>query len=361
MTPMSEPSTPSSKNFFMPAEWEPHSSTWLAWPHNTETWKSDDLREVESIYIEIIQNLIIGENINILVKDESTQSRITFLLHSNQLNTKRIHFHKILTDDAWIRDFGPNFIVRESSTGRQMAINRWHFNSWGQKYPWKKDNEVGDKIARESKLAWFDPKIVLEGGAIDVNGRGTCLTTSSCLLNTNRNGGLSAEKMGEYLKSYLGIENVIWLDGALKGDDTDGHVDNLARFVNPTTIVYISEDNKDDENYLGLKGIEETLKKASDCDGKPFVVIPLPMPRAIEYKNFRLPASYANFYIGNNVVLVPAFNDPNDRIAQEILKPCFPKKKIAPIDSRILLKGQGGVHCITQQQPKHSSSKCQYS
>ena len=190
----------------MPAEWEPHSSTWLAWPHNTETWKSDDLREVESIYIEIIQNLIIGENINILVKDESTQSRITFLLHSNQLNTKRIHFHKILTNDAWIRDFGPNFIVRESSTGRQMAINRWHFNSWGQKYPWKKDNEVGDKIARESKLAWFDPKIVLEGGAIDVNGRGTCLTTSSCLLNTNRNGGLSAEKMGEYLKSYLGIE-----------------------------------------------------------------------------------------------------------------------------------------------------------
>ena len=186
MTPMPESSTPSSQNFFMPAEWEPHSSTWLAWPHNTETWKSDDLREVESIYIEIIQNLVIGENINILVKDESTQSRITFLLHSNQLNTKRIHFHKILTNDAWIRDFGPNFIVRESSTGRQIAINRWHFNSWGQKYPWEKDNGVGDKIARESKLAWFDPKIVLEGGAIDVNGKGTCLTTSSCLLNSNR-------------------------------------------------------------------------------------------------------------------------------------------------------------------------------
>ena len=235
-----------------------------------------------------------------------------------------------------------------------MAINRWHFNSWGQKYPWKKDNEVGDKIARESKLAWFDPKIVLEGGAIDVNGRGTCLTTSSCLLNTNRNGGLSAEKMGEYLKSYLGIENVIWLDGALKGDDTDGHVDNLARFVNPTTIVYISEDNKDDENYLGLKGIEETLKKASDRDGKPFVVIPLPLPRAIKDQDFRFPASYANFYIGNNAVLVPTFNDPNDRVAQEVLKKCFPGKNIAPIDSRILIKGQGGIHCITQQQPMHS-------
>ena len=336
MTPIPESSTPLAQNFFMPAEWEPHSSTWLAWPHNTETWKSNDLREVEKIYIKIIQSLVVGENINILVKDEPTQSKITFLLRSNQVDTDRIHYHKILTNDAWIRDFGPNFIVRESSTGRQIAMNRWHFDSWGRKYPWEKDNEVGKKILRESKLTWFDPKIVLEGGAIDVNGRGTCLTTSSCLLNTNRNGGLSAKKMGEYLKNYLGIENVVWLDGALKGDDTDGHVDNLARFVNPTTIVYISEDDKNKENYLVLKGIEETLKKASDCDGKPFTVIPLPMPRAIEYENFRFPASYANFYIGNNVVLVPAFSDPNDDKAQEILKIYFPQKNI--VLNRVLNK-----------------------
>jgi len=219
---------------------------------------------------------------------------------------------------------------------------------------WEKDNEAGEKIVRESKLTWFDPKIVLEGGAIDVNGRGICLTTSSCLLNTNRNGGLSSEKMEKYLKSYLGIKKIIWLDGVLKGDDTDGHVDNLARFVNPSTIVYISEEDESDENYLGLKGIEETLKKARDLDGKPFVVIPLPMPRAIKDNNFRLPASYANFYIGNNAVLVPAFNDSNDVIAQRTLKTCFPQKKIVPIDSRILIKGQGGIHCITQQQPMHS-------
>jgi len=354
MTPIRKPSTPSSQRFFMPAEWEQHSSTWMAWPHNADTWKLNDLREVENIYIEIIRILVTGEHINILIENKSSQIRLISLLNASGLNTKKIYFHEILTNDVWIRDFGPNFIVRESSTGRQIAINRWQFNSWGEKYDWGKDNEAGEKIVRESKLTWFDPKIVLEGGAIDVNGKGTCLATSSCLLNTNRNGGLSAEKMEKYLRSYLGIKKVVWLDGIIKGDDTDGHVDNLARFVNPSTIVYISEKDESDENYLALKGIEETLKNTRDLDGKPFVVIPLPMPRAIKENNFFLPASYANFYIGNNAVLVPAFNDSNDILAQRTLKTCFPQKKIVPIDSRILIKGQGGIHCITQQQPMHS-------
>ena len=354
MTQIPEPSTPSSQSFFMPGEWEQHSSTWMAWPHNADTWKLNDLREVENVYIEIIRILVTGEHINILIENKSSQIRLTSLLNASGLNTKKIYFHEILTNDVWIRDFGPNFIVRESSTGRQIAINRWQFNSWGEKYDWGKDNEAGEKIVRESKLTWFDPKIVLEGGAIDVNGKGTCLTTSSCLLNTNRNGGLSAEKMEKYLRSYLGIKKVVWLDGIIKGDDTDGHVDNLARFVNPSTIVYISEKDESDENYLALKGIEETLKNTRDLDGKPFVVIPLPMPRAIKENNFFLPASYANFYIGNNAVLVPAFNDSNDILAQRTLKTCFPQKKIVPIDSRILIKGQGGIHCITQQQPMHS-------
>jgi len=354
MTPIPEPSTPSSQSFFMPAEWEQHSSTWLAWPFNVDTWKPDDLCVVENTYLKIIRHLVKGEHINILIEDASSQNRVTSLLNASGLNTKQIHFHEIITNDVWIRDFGPNFIIRESSTGRQIAINRWQFNSWGQKYDWEKDNEACEKIVRESKLPWFDPKIVLEGGAIDVNGKGICLTTSSCLLNTNRNGVLSAEKMEKYLKSYLGIKKIVWLDGALKGDDTDGHVDNLARFVNPSTIVYISEEDKSDANYLGLKDIEETLKKARDLDGKPFALIPLPMPGVIKDDNFRLPASYANFFIGNNAVLVPEFNDSKDVIAQKTLKACFPKKEIVPIDSRILIKGQGGIHCITQQQPMHS-------
>ena len=351
MTRVSESSTPLSLEFFMPAEWEPHSSTWLAWPHSTKTWDSKNLTKVENVYVEIIRNLIIGENINMLVNDQATQHRITSLFQSIPLNIKRIFFHQIVTNDSWIRDFGPNFVVRKASTGRQVAINRWLFNSWGKKYPWKSDNEAGLIIARESNLAWFDPRIVLEGGAIDVNGKGTCLTTISSLLNSNRNSDLSKKQMEYYLMNYLGVEKIIWLNGAIKGDDTDGHIDNLARFVNPTTIVYISEDNKSDENYTDLKKVEETLKKAHDQFGKPFTIIPLPTPKIIKNKNFRLPASYANFYIGNSVVLVPAFQDPNDKIAQDILKIYFPQKKIIPIDSRTLINGQGGIHCLTQQQP----------
>jgi agmatine deiminase len=360
MAPIPENCTPLSQNFFMPAEWEPHSSTWLAWPHNEDTWNSIDLYHVEIIYIEIIRNLINGENINILINDETTKSKITSLFISKRINIKKIHFHIILTNDAWIRDFGPNFIVRKSSDGRQIAINCWQFNSWGQKYAWKNDNEACDKIARESNLPWFDPRIILEGGSIDVNGKGSCLTTTSCLLNSNRNNGLSKIEMEEYLISYLGTENIIWLDGTLKGDDTDGHVDNLARFVNPKTIVYISEEDTNDENYHEIKAMEKSLKKATDQDGRSFILIPLPMPRAIRENNFRFPASYANFYIGNKTVLVPTFSDPKDMVAQEILQECYPKKKIVPIDSRILVKGQGGVHCLTQQQPKNSNSKCRY-
>ena len=351
MTRAPESSTPLSLDFFMPAEWEPHSSTWLAWPHNTETWELKDLIKVEDVYVEIIKNLIIGENINVLVHDEYTQHRITSLLQNIPLKKKHIFFHQIATNDSWIRDFGPNFIVRESSSGRQVAINRWLFNSWGKKYPWKSDNEAGLIIARESNLAWFDPRIVLEGGAIDVNGKGTCLAAISSLLNTNRNGALSKKQMEYYLKNFLGIEKTIWLNATIKGDDTDGHIDNLARFVNPTTIVYVSEDSKEDVNYTDLKKIEETLKKACDQYGKPFTAIPLPMPKIIKDKNLHIPASYTNFFIGNSAVLVPAFQDPNDKIAQDILKIYFPQKKIIPIDSRILIKGQGGIHCITQQQP----------
>ena len=181
----------------------------MAWPINLDTWKADDLREVENVYIQIIRTLVTDEHINILIENKSSQIRLASLLNASGLNTKNIYFHEILTNDAWIRDFGPNFIVRESSTGRQIAINRWQFNSWGEKYGWEKDNEAGDKIVRESKLTWFDPKIVLEGGAIDVNGRGICLTTSSCLLNANRNGGLPSEKMEKYLKKAGALGKVI--------------------------------------------------------------------------------------------------------------------------------------------------------
>jgi len=352
-THLLEKSTPASLGYFMPAEWEPHSDTWLAWPRNLDTWSKNDLHDIESIYIKIICNLIKGERINILINDDHYQNKIITLFHRHKLDIDSVRLHKIPTEDAWVRDFGPNFLVRETPSGRQIAVTRWRFNSWGEKYPWEKDDSAEHEIVRKVKLPWFDPGIILEGGAIDVNGKGSCLTTTSCLLNSNRNGGPSLNKMEKYLKDYLGVDNIIWLNGVLQGDDTDGHVDNLARFVNPTTIVYASEENKNDVNYLNLKSIVEPLKKAINQDGNPFKLIPLPMPRVIRHENFQLPASYVNFYIGNHVVLVPAFNDPNDEAAENILRKCFPGRKIVRIDSRILIKGQGGLHCITQQQPAH--------
>ena len=195
MTDMLESSTPASLGYFMPAEWEPHSDTWLVWPHNLETWSKADLQKVENVYIKIIHNLIDGERINILINDEYYQNKITSLLHREYVETKYIRFHIIPTEDVWVRDFGPNFLARETLIGRQIAVNRWRFNSWGKKYPWKKDNDAEGKIVRKLKLPWFDPRIILEGGAIDVNGNGSCLTTTSCLLNPNRNGNLSMGTM----------------------------------------------------------------------------------------------------------------------------------------------------------------------
>ena len=357
MTHMLENSTPASLGYSMPAEWETHSDTWLAWPHNQVTWNDNELREVEKVYIEIIHHLVGGERINILINDVHYQHRITTLLHRNKILTDFVRFHEIPTDDAWARDFVPNFLARETPFGRQIAVNRWRFNSWGEKYPWKNDDLAEREIVRQVKLPWFDPGIVLEGGAIDVNGKGTCLTTTSCLLNPNRNGVISQEKMEQYLKDYLGVRKVIWLGGGLKGDDTNGHIDNLVRFVNPTTIVYVSEENTSDDNYSSLKTIPETLKEATDQDENPFTLIPLPMPAAIGYGVNRLPASYANFYIGNHSVLAPAFLQGTDNAVADILKDYFPQKKIVSIDSRVLIKGQGGIHCITQQQPAYSPSE----
>ncbi len=357
MTHMLESSTPDSLGYYMPAEWETHSDTWLAWPHNLETWNEYDLHEVEKVYVEIIRNLIDGERISILINDESYQYKISTMLHREKISTDSVRFHLIPTDDAWARDFGPNFVARKTPIGRQIAVNRWRFNSWGKKYPWEKDDQAQREIVREVKLPWFDPGIVLEGGAVDVNGKGVCLTTISCLLNPNRNGAKSQEEMEKYLKDYLGAHKVIWLDAGIEGDDTDGHIDNLARFINPTTIAYVSETNRNDANYSRLKSIPETLKNATDQDDKPFNLVALPMPAAIKHGTTRLPASYANFYIGNHSVLVPSFLQSRDEKVTSILKPYFPRKKVIPIDSRILIKGQGGIHCITQQQPAHSPSE----
>ena len=342
---------PASEGYRMPAEWEPHAGTWLTWPHDPETWPNQDMEQVESDYLQIVKAIAKGEQTHILVQDKSAEEALHIKLQSNDVNMSRVTLYDIPTNDSWIRDYGPNFHVRGKEEQREVAINDWDFDSWGRKYKWELDDLVGGIITEHLELPKFKPGIVLEGGAIEVNGRGTCLTTDSCILNPNRNGGIRRERMEEFLKNYLGTSKVIWLSGDLVGDDTDGHIDNLARFVNPTTIVCALEENERDANYLGLRHNYERLQAAKDQDGNPFQIIPLPMPGYVGSKEERLPASYANFYITNHAVLVPVYDHPDDEKALELLTHLFPKRDIIPIACKTLIWGLGGVHCLTQQQP----------
>ena len=338
--------TPSSLGYRMPAEWETHSGTWLTWPHNPETWPEQDMQQVETEFMGIIRPLAKNESVHILVNDEDMGNAVESTLNVNNVEMKNIFLHDIPTNDSWIRDYGPNFIIQSDG---KVAANDWDFDSWGRKYKWELDDLAGTVIAEESGLHHFKPEIVLEGGAIEVNGAGTCVTTESCILNPNRNNGISRDAMETVLKDYLGISKVIWLHGEMEGDDTDGHIDNLARFVNPTTMVCAVEEDDEDPNYRCLKNNFDHLRSATDQDDNLFEIVALPMPGYIGSP--RLPASYANFYIANKSVLVPVYGHPNDKRALSILEPLFPEREIIPIPSTTLILGLGGVHCLTQQQP----------
>ena len=304
------------------------------------------MQQVETEFMGIIRPLAKNESVHILVNDEDMGNAVESTLNVNNVEMKNIFLHDIPTNDSWIRDYGPNFIIQSDG---KVAANDWDFDSWGRKYKWELDDLAGTVIAEESGLHHFKPEIVLEGGAIEVNGAGTCVTTESCILNPNRNNGISRDAMETVLKDYLGISKVIWLHGEMEGDDTDGHIDNLARFVNPTTMVCSVEEDEEDPNYRCLKNNFDHLRSATDQDDNLFEIVALPMPGYIGSP--RLPASYANFYIANKSVLVPVYGHPNDKRALSILEPLFPEREIIPIPSTTLILGLGGVHCLTQQQP----------
>ncbi|MBT5471211.1 MAG: agmatine deiminase family protein [Nitrospina sp.] len=341
--------TPSSLGYRMPAEWEPHSATWITWPHNPETWPDHDIQQVEKEFLAIVHSLASSEPTHILVNDKDMEVSVEATLKNQSVNMENIFLHDIPTNDSWIRDYGPNFLVQKGSG--KVAANDWDFDSWGGKYKWELDDLAGTVIAEESDLHHFKPEIVLEGGAIDVNGVGTCMTTESCILNPNRNNKITRVEMKKLLQEYLGVSKIIWLDGDIEGDDTDGHIDNLARFVNPKTIVCAVEEDEGDANYPSLKKNYDRLKSATDQNDQPLKVIPLPTPGYVGSREERLPASYANFYIANKSVLVPVYGQANDRQALEILASLFPQRKIIPIPCSTLIWGLGGVHCLTQQQP----------
>ncbi len=327
----------------MPAEWERHEATWLSWPKNPETFPPEILPGVEAAYAAMVDALSRGEKVKVLVDDAEEERRVGDIL----AGIANVEFHRVKTADVWVRDYGPIYVRDVGS-----AVTKWIFNAWGGKYDdLKEDNLAGDRIADGTGLPIVRPEIVLEGGSVEVNGRGTLMTTEQCLLNPNRNPGLSRTQIEGYLRDYLGGRNVIWLKSGIEGDDTDGHVDDLARFVAPNRVVCAVERDAKDPNHRTLAENKDILENASDQDGRKLEVVPLPMPKRADSQFGRLPASYANFYIGNAAVLVPAFGCEEDEEAREVLKREFSGRRIVSIDCRGLVIGLGTLHCVTQQVP----------
>jgi agmatine deiminase len=341
------------KSSRMPAEWEPHAATWLAWPHHRDDWPGK-FEPIPWVYAEIIRNLSRHERIEVIVNDAAAEKRVRKTLTlANALNDN-VRFHRWPTNRVWTRDSGCSFV----SNGNSLGAVKWRFNAWAKYSDWQHDDKIGSLMAKSASAEKVQPtidtkRVVLEGGSIDVNGCGTLLTTEECLLSKvqQRNPVMKRKDYEKIFADHLGISNVIWLGSGVAGDDTHGHVDDITRFVAPDTVVTAVEANPADANYEALRENVRRLRDATDQDGKPLAVIDLPMPGPVVFEGRRLPASYANFYIANGIVLVPVFNDANDRIALDILADVFPEREIVGIYCGDLIWGFGAIHCMTQQQP----------
>ncbi len=347
----------------MPAEWQPHAATWIAWPHNPDDWPSK-FQPIPWVYAEIVRHLSHVEDVHILVNDIHAERRATGFLKRGGANMARTHFHHWPTDRVWLRDSGPIFV--KNSEG-DLAVTNWRFNAWAKYDNWHRDDLIPHHVAELYALPEHKPEItladetgdihlvrlVLEGGSIDVNGEGIMMTTEECLLSEiqQRNPGVSRGQLEAAFKQHLGIEQVLWLHRGCAGDDTHGHVDDITRFVAPNKIVTAIEPNTSDENHLPLAENLERLRAARNLAGDPFEIVTLPMPCPVHFEGQRLPASYANFYIANGRVLVPTFNDPNDRHALNTLAGCFPDREVVGIHAVDLVWGLGTLHCLTQQEP----------
>jgi agmatine deiminase len=338
-------------SYRLPAEWENHEATFLAWPHNIETWPGL-LEGVEKTYLHIIQALLPGEKVYLLAKDCQAAEQIQERIHQEKISSPNLKVLTIPSDDAWVRDSGPIFVLRRDTKTPQRIAHDFIFNSWGKKYgPWDLDDVIPSAACRMLDIPWVTHDFVLEGGSLDTDGQGTLLTTEQCLLNRNRNPSLSRTDIEERLERWLGIRKIIWLNDGLEGDDTDGHIDDITRFVAPGTVVTVVEPDTQDANYATLQENLSRLRTARDANGRLLQVIELPMPPRSDGPHQRNPASHANFYIGNCAVLVPIFGSPTDSIALDRLRPFFPSRKIVGIDCRDLVAGLGAIHCITQQIP----------
>ncbi len=342
-----ETATPAALGYRMPAEWEPHTATWLSWPRREGISFPDSFDRVRPILRTMVAALLESEPVNINVCNGAHEAEARATLAG--LPNEHLTFYMIPTDEPWCRDHGPIFLTREQEP--RLALVDWDYNAWGGKYPpCDLDEVVPTRIAEKLGLPVYYPRMILEGGSIDVNGAGALLTTEACLLNANRNPQLTREQIEQRLRDYLGVREILWLGDGIEGDDTDGHIDDLTRFVGERTVVTVVEPNTKDPNHAPLQENLERLRSLT-LAGEPLEIFELPMPAKIVREDLRLPASYANFYIANHGLLLPTFADPNDDKAAAVLQRAFPQRRVIPIDSREIIWGLGAFHCLTQQQP----------
>jgi agmatine deiminase len=342
--------TPKELGYYFPAEFAPHIATWLSWPHKEESWPG----KIETIYpnySRFIKELIKGELVRINVKDEAMKLYATNHLQKADVDLTKVEFFFHPTNDAWCRDHGPAFLINPGAEQKKAVVD-WDYNAWGNKYPpYDLDDVIPTLIAKRYKLPVFYPGIVMEGGSVEFNGKGTLMTSTACLLNPNRNPHLSQEQIEQYLCNYYGVEQILWVDEGIIGDDTDGHIDDTVRFTNEDTVITVIEDKKEDENYRLLQHNLKQLKKMRLLNGKQLNIIELPMPDDVIWNDQRLPASYANFYIANKSVIVPTFRCAKDDKALQIIQQAFPGREIVGIDSTDIIWGLGSFHCLSQQEP----------
>jgi agmatine deiminase len=344
--------TPYDLGYYFPAEFAKHSATWLSWPHKEASWPGK-IQTIYSIYSQFVKLVAEGEKVNINVVDEAMKTSATLHLTKVGADLDNINFFLHPTNDAWCRDHGPAFLINAEADHKKIIVD-WGYNAWGNKYPpYDLDDVIPTLIAKHYNIPVIEPGIVMEGGSVDFNGRGTVLTTTSCLLNPNRNPHLNQHQIEEYLQNFYGVDNILWLGDGIVGDDTDGHIDDITRFVNEDTVVTVVEQSKSDENFLPLQENLKTLNRLRLENGKAINIIELPMPKAIYYDGMRLPASYANFYISNKYVVVPTYrDDKNDDTALDILQKCFPDREVVGLDSTDIIWGLGSFHCLSQQEPE---------
>ncbi|RMG70035.1 MAG: agmatine deiminase family protein [Bacteroidetes bacterium] len=342
--------TPAALGYTFPAEWAPHRATWLSWPHKEASWPGK-LEAVYPVYSEFVRLLSEQEEVHINVLHDEMAAQVERRLQAAGARMDQVFLHLFPTNDAWCRDHGPAFVVRPG-TEAPLALIDWGYNAWGGKYPpFDLDNQIPQRVAGYRDIPFFSPGIIMEGGSIEVNGAGTLLTTEACLLNPNRNPQLNRAQIEQYLRDYYGQQQILWLHDGIVGDDTDGHIDDLTRFVGEDTVVTMVERRPADDNYGLLQENLDRLRTFRLPDGRPLRILELPMPDPVVYDGQRLPAAYANFYIANGLVVVPTYRCAQDAEALAILADCFPDRKVVGLDSTDIIWGLGSFHCLSQQEP----------